>query len=894
MGRMIVDGTSHPECRNVGSFSSMSFPTRGPVAAVSDDLVEFYRSLPKGPTAPRDLWFHQGEIVRAYAPARLRAADVALELPPGAGKTLVGGTIGEWRRRKNGERIVYACATRGLAKQTADKLRIYGMECVLLIGDNRLWPAADRLRYTNAQAIAVTTYWSIFNSNPPLSDAQVLILDDAHAAEGAVAGPWSITIERDDEAYGPVLEVLEDTLDPLVVARLTAASGGQYANEVYLASVVGVATKGAQLAEVLRRAIAARSVKSQVQYAMRLVEAHFDRMLVFVSRRAILIRPFVAPTATHAAFDGAVQRLYMSATLGEGGELERAFGRVRIDRLPVPSGWDRRGNGRRFFAFPESTTDLSGADEAARRQYVTDVIAKFGRAVVLAPDTLSMDQFLTGYAPTGAIIFRPDDVEDSLDGFAAVPSAVLGMANRYDGLDLPDQACRLVIIAGLPARGDLQERFLAKSLAAIEVLQERIRARITQGAGRATRNPTDYAAVVMLGSELTTFAGRRDVQDALHPELHAEIDFGLQASIENSSSELMELFDHFLEQDAPWVGAEATIVTLRDGYTQTLPPGTKELGTSAAAEVAAWQSLWQGEWDRARDYAKRAVDAIRGGRGPQRYAALWNYFLGSWTTLHALRESDAAPLEVARAAFIAARAGARGTVWLSHLASPADQQAMTGTTSEIDPLDQAAIEQAVVSFDRLQRSTVYNTLIDGIRAGLEATAAPIFEQALVMLGELAGTSSAEGDRGGTAKPDASWNFSDVFWVTWEAKSGADTAGEVDVSSIDQTNRHLRSMADRTGRAIPSGSVSILTTPQTRFDPAAQGVAEDHSYWVSLDFVRELAARLDRAWRIVKTSLTPDSEEERKRQVIFESFRAEGALPTQWLAAAQRIRPESAQ
>lgn len=166
---------------------------------------------PQGPERPKDLWFHQGEIVRSYAPAKLQTADVALQLPPGAGKTLVGGTIGEWRRRKNGERIVYACATRGLAKQTAKKLRSYGMECVLLIGNNHDWPEADRLRYTNAQAIAVTTYWSIFNSNPPLSDAQVLILDDAHAAENAVVGPWSITIDRSDAAYDPVLEALEDT-----------------------------------------------------------------------------------------------------------------------------------------------------------------------------------------------------------------------------------------------------------------------------------------------------------------------------------------------------------------------------------------------------------------------------------------------------------------------------------------------------------------------------------------------------------------------------------------------------------------------------------------------------------------------------------------------------------
>ena len=35
--------------------------------------------------------------------------DVSLELPPGSGKTLVGLLIGEFRRLKNREKVVYCC-----------------------------------------------------------------------------------------------------------------------------------------------------------------------------------------------------------------------------------------------------------------------------------------------------------------------------------------------------------------------------------------------------------------------------------------------------------------------------------------------------------------------------------------------------------------------------------------------------------------------------------------------------------------------------------------------------------------------------------------------------------------------------------------------------------------
>jgi superfamily II DNA or RNA helicase len=45
--------------------------------------------------------------------------DLALELPTGTGKTLVGLLIAEWRRQTGNERVLYLCATRQLAHQVS-------------------------------------------------------------------------------------------------------------------------------------------------------------------------------------------------------------------------------------------------------------------------------------------------------------------------------------------------------------------------------------------------------------------------------------------------------------------------------------------------------------------------------------------------------------------------------------------------------------------------------------------------------------------------------------------------------------------------------------------------------------------------------------------------------
>src|ERR1043166_2549012 len=64
---------------------------------------------------------HQADVLRSYQRLGLSKPDVALKLPTGSGKTLVGLLIGEWRRRTRGERVVYLCPTRQLVHQVVEQ-----------------------------------------------------------------------------------------------------------------------------------------------------------------------------------------------------------------------------------------------------------------------------------------------------------------------------------------------------------------------------------------------------------------------------------------------------------------------------------------------------------------------------------------------------------------------------------------------------------------------------------------------------------------------------------------------------------------------------------------------------------------------------------------------------
>lgn len=109
---------------------------------------------------------YQSKMLDSYMEKGMDKSDIALELPTGTGKTLIGLLIAEYRRRKLRERVVYVCPTKQLVYQTANySVEKYGIKAIAFTGARAEYSAEDKMRYTSGQAIAITNYSSIFNLN---------------------------------------------------------------------------------------------------------------------------------------------------------------------------------------------------------------------------------------------------------------------------------------------------------------------------------------------------------------------------------------------------------------------------------------------------------------------------------------------------------------------------------------------------------------------------------------------------------------------------------------------------------------------------------------------------------------------------------------------------------
>jgi hypothetical protein len=402
--------------------------------------VLLFRDLRRQPLI-KFLWGHQEKLLDQYYGKHLDTRDLAIELPTGSGKTLVGLLIGEFRRRARGERVVFLCPNRQLCTQVESQARKYGIPTALLIGKQNLYDPAVFSKYQEAKAIAITTYSGVFNTNPKIDDPEIILCDDAHAGDGFIASLWSLRISRKDhpKIYTALLAALRDVIPTGLLHVIDSYEGNPRAKSlVDMISPISIAGSNEAMKEALQSVIE----ETDLKYSWSLILDKLEACQFYASSNAFEVRPIVPPTLTHQPFAGANQRVYMSATLGENGDIERSFGVKKIARIPLPEGWDKRGTGRRLILFPDKSGTFSlGAFHS--------LISLIERCLVLVPNEVSRESAL-GLFPEDYAIMGPKEIENDLRAFTQAADTALLLANRYDGIDLPGSDCRMLVILSVP------------------------------------------------------------------------------------------------------------------------------------------------------------------------------------------------------------------------------------------------------------------------------------------------------------------------------------------------------------------------------------------------------------------------------------------------------------
>lgn len=803
----------------------MAFKKKAQRAQVTDTPDQLFLDLPRRKIP--GVLPHQRDVMRAFATGLENEPDVALQLPTGSGKTLVGLLIAEWIRRKDQARVVYLCPTRQLVNQVVEQAEDkYGMSVLGFTGSKRAYAPIAKAQYRNAEQVAVTTYSSLFNTNPYFNDADVLILDDAHVAENYVASNWSLQVERGkvehQAIHAALATVLQRVVDPADFVLLVGEQDAQHGREwVDKLPTLVFDSLHPEIIEILDTHCAG----TELEYPWQMLRSQLHGCHLYMSSKDILIRPLIPPTWSHGPFSNPKQRIYMSATLGRGGDLERLMGRRRITRLPVPDGWDRQGVGRRFFLFPNMS--LTDADAL---HFKRGLMQRVPRSIALVPSgpvagkTSAEIQAGIGYQTISA-----KDIEASKSLFVNSKKTVAVIANRYDGIDFPGDECRLLFIEGLPKATNTQERFLMSRMGANVLFNERVQTRVMQSIGRCTRSLEDYSAVVISGEELTDYLADTRRRQHLHPEIQAEIEFGVDQSMDTSMHDMVDNFDIFIRNGTEWEEVNQDIVEGRKRAKQVPFPAIDDLTEAVFNEVMFHESLWEGDYLEALGHAEQVLGSLKDPE-LKGYRALWHYLAGS-VAWKGEQEGQSMSVGKAQLHFSSAKKSTLGVRWLVNLTKVNGIETVAG---EEDPLVLEQIEGIENILARLGRShnRKYAKFEKTILDGVTASDAGLFEEGQKKLGEIVGFKAGNIETDGA--PDPWWLIGDRCFV-FEDHSDAKMGSALAVQKARQVASHPNWIRQNVHGCKESIIKAVLVTPVKKVKKGAVPHLQDVALWPIGDF-----------------------------------------------------------
>ncbi|MCP8939932.1 DEAD/DEAH box helicase [Alsobacter sp. SYSU M60028] len=515
---------------------------------------EIFNALPK-PPGINDLYASQAEVLDAWF-ARRTDRDVVVKLHTGGGKTLVALLMAQSVMNELGEPVIYLAPTNQLVDQVIAKSKEYGISAVPYVKKQPL--PGD---FYEGKSVLVGSYETLFNgrskfgvrnSGHEIVKAGTIILDDAHVALSSVREAFSLSISAKEHE-----DVYSDLAGRFRTAFKEVGRSGSFA-DVISGKDFGVMEVPSwawqrKLPEIERYlAVVVDEIDPFVWPFLR------DNLAVchcLFSRKSVTITPIFPPVDLLPTFEDCSRRIYMSATIADDSEIVRTFG-ASADAVGKPiTSASLAGVGERMILIPE-LMKLSGTPITPMVKNIAVKLAeKKCGALILTPSGPAAEQWkdVAEYPSTAKVV---SEQIAAMQAGASYGPVVL--ANRYDGIDLAGNACRFLVMDNLP-QGTSDYDVYRVNVVADSAVSSLLAQRIEQGIGRGTRGGGDYCAVMLIGSRLVGWIGRKSNLAFLTASTRVQLTMGQEMSeTVTTVKEVHQTVMKCLNRDVDWVAYHAS------------------------------------------------------------------------------------------------------------------------------------------------------------------------------------------------------------------------------------------------------------------------------------------------------------------------------------------------
>jgi hypothetical protein len=484
-----------------------------------------------------------------------------VKLNTGGGKTVVGLLIAKSSLAEGKGPVAYLVPDKYLVDQVAAEAGRLGIPVVT---DPKL------IAYVQGSAILVDTFQKLFNGrsvfgvsgsagrSPSARRPHTVIIDDAHACLNKAEQAFRLTVPSSHDAYDHLLALfspaLEDQSPAGHVALLAKSSTGIQQIPYWV-----WAEKQREVLAILQPL----AQEDDFQFSWPLIADALPICRAVFTSDALEIEAPCLPSDVVIGFSQAERRVYLTATLADDGILVSDLGadpQAVADPISPASAGDI---GDRLILVPQQTHPQATEEEI--RDLIVGLAAD--RNVVVIVPSLRRAAYWRPFAKT---VLDKDSLTSGIDQLRTDPKfGLVVLIIRYDGVDLPGEACHVLVVDGLPEALSGTERIDQAQLAGSELLIARQVQRIEQGMGRATRSNDDHCVVFLLGNRLAERLYGPEARGCFSPATLAQIELSEQVAVQLEGSGLDALQDAALQclsRDPDWLAiSRATLAPLRYG-----------------------------------------------------------------------------------------------------------------------------------------------------------------------------------------------------------------------------------------------------------------------------------------------------------------------------------------
>lgn len=494
---------------------------------------------------------YQSEVLTEWYNNRANQYNL-IKMNTGAGKTLVGLLILLTLNHEHRGKMLYVVPDKYLetqVKKEAQKLRIE----IAIDENDRAYLSGEAILIININKLV--NGMSVFGVNSKnLRTADYIIFDDAHACLKIIKEQYTLTIPNTSLAYTKLFNLFENALkndsigtyqqikqrDPVAYMRVPFYSWIDNIEEI-----VQILTE----------------IKNEecYKFSYPLIQNQIRNCEAVISGKQITIFPMENSFTDIAAISEAKNKIFMSATFSDDTDLVIGLDlQNNISTLDIIAPSSSGDIGDRIIISPTYLNKKIDLDE------VSDLILQYSKqynVLILVPSFQRADIWVK----RGAKLINNQNLEDIVEELNASQQSLHVLVNRYNGIDLPKNACRMIVLDGVPINTGLREKGLETVIDnTSHVYHDKI-SLIEQGMGRGVRDNKDWCAIIIFDWELSNFifidGNEEYFSDATKAQFKLSKDVAEQIKSENAITSIRETLDMFFDRDEQWVSISREVLS---------------------------------------------------------------------------------------------------------------------------------------------------------------------------------------------------------------------------------------------------------------------------------------------------------------------------------------------